>query len=156
MEHFSKRGLHGLLPLLVLSLFALCAVAVLLSGADAYRSLSQRDDASYTQRTAAGYISTKIHQTAQKELITVESFGDGSCLCLPSTYSNEKYITRLYCFDGKLCELFTLADILLTPQDGEVIVALDNFSCTQSDGLLTLRLASGEKLHFSLGEEAAR
>ena len=65
MEHFSKRGLHGLLPLLVLSLFALCAVAVLLSGADAYRSLSQRDDASYTQRTAAGYISTKIHQTAQ-------------------------------------------------------------------------------------------
>ena len=128
MKHSSKQTVQVILPLLVLSVFALCTLAVLLFGAQNYKELTHRDDSSYTQRTAVGYISGKIRQTASKEKITVESFGDGDCLCLPSTYENEEYITRLYCHNGNLCELFTPADITLDAQDGEIILPLENIA----------------------------
>ena len=160
MKNPSKHTLHTILPLLVLSLFAICAFTVLLFGAQNYKELTHRDDSSYTQRTAIGYISGKIRQTASKEKITVEAFGDGDCLCLPSTYENEEYITRLYCLDGNLCELFTPADIKLDACDGETILPLQDMAGSIDGGMLkiTLIYSQGDSapLRFYVGEEAAQ
>lgn len=160
MKSISKQGLHGILPLLILSVFALCVLAVLLFGAENYKELSQRDDLSYTQRTAVGYIGGKIRQVSDKSLISIERFGDGDCLCLPSNYENENYITRLYCHNGNLCELFTPVDISLDADSGEIILPVENIGLSIDGSLLkiTISHSNGESapLYFDLEGGAAK
>ena len=57
-----KRKTDALVVLLLFGVFAVCVLSVLLTGADAYQRLSERDRVSYDQRTAAQYLSTRVRQ----------------------------------------------------------------------------------------------
>ena len=61
-EHSRKHDLSSLLVLLLFAVFAVCILSVLLTSADTYRRLSDRDQDSYGRRTSAQYITTKIRQ----------------------------------------------------------------------------------------------
>lgn len=137
----TKHHMDGLLMLLLFGVFAVCVLIVLLTGARAYRGLTDRDRAAYDRRTCVQYIATKVRQGDLTGGVTVEPFGDTAALCLKDP---EGFITRLYCFDGYLMELYTFADGALEPQDGERIMPLAGLELTLEDGLLTAELQAGE------------
>lgn len=137
----TKHHMDGLLMLLLFGVFAVCVLIVLLTGARAYRGLTDRDRAAYDRRTCVQYIATKVRQGDLTGGVAVEPFGDAAALCLKDP---EGFITRLYCFDGWLMELYTFADGALEPQDGERIMPLAGLELTLEDGLLTAELQAGE------------
>ena len=51
---------RGLAALLLFGLFAFCVLAVLLTGAGAYRRLTARDQAAYEWRSCTQYIATRV------------------------------------------------------------------------------------------------
>ena len=57
-----KHHLDGLIALLLFGVFAVCVLVVLLTGADAYRRLTQRDEAAYDRRVCAQYMATRLRQ----------------------------------------------------------------------------------------------
>ena len=57
-----RHRMDGLLALLLFALFAACVLAVLLTGARAYRRLTLRDQASYNTRTCVQYVATRVRQ----------------------------------------------------------------------------------------------
>lgn len=157
-----KHQIDGLLALALLGLFAVCILAVLLSGARTYRRLAARDDAAYDRRTAVQYVATKVRQADRIGSVAVEEFGGVQALLLREELEGELYETRIYCHDGYLRELFTVADSGLLPEDGEKILPAQAFSValeTPGDRLrVALEVADGDcrelVLHLRSGEGA--
>lgn len=137
-KHQSK--LTGLMALTVFTLFAVCILLVLLTGADRYRDLTEQGGRDHVRRTAAGYLTTRVRQA---EGVRIEDFGGADALVLEETVDSEPYLTRVYCHDGWLRELYTAQSGSFSPADGETILEAEDLTLTLEDGLLRAELALG-------------
>ena len=97
-----QHHIDGLAALLLFGVFAVCVLAVLLTGADAYRRLTQRDQAAYDRRTCEQYLTTRVRQADRTGSMAIENRGGTDVLVLGA---DEEYITYIYHYDGWLMEL---------------------------------------------------
>lgn len=134
-----QHDISTLAGLLLLGVFAVCILSVLLTGAGAYRRLTARNNAALEQRSRIQYVATRVRQASAG--VRVASFGDGDALLLPEDIGGEAYLTRIYCHDGWLMELFSTADSPAAPEDGEKLIAADAMTLETDGGLLTLRVS---------------
>ena len=144
-----KFSIDNVLALVLFGIFALCVLGVLLLGARSYRQLTLRGQNSYNQRTAAQYIVTRVHQADRLDTLSV----DGTEVReLTETIEGEAYVTRVYCHDGYIRELFTPASYSFQPDAGECIFPAQTVSFTLDDNLLTTDIigADGESMQFSV------
>lgn len=129
-----KRGnrslrITALAPLLLFAVFASCVVIVLLFGADNYQKLTQRDQDSYQYRTAVQYLTTRVRQSDAVGTVFVGDFYEavpkesGNTVFIYKTVGDRVFYTRIYCYDGYLCELFAEKNETLEPEDGERVFA---------------------------------
>lgn len=150
-----KQHINGFSALLLFGLFAMCILAVLLIGGRTYRRLSERDHAAYTARTAAQYVATRVRQADAGDAVAVEEFGGGTALRLTEEIEGQTYVTRVYCYDGWLRELFAAADAEMTPADGEKVLEAASMTAQLTDSLLTVELDGQEiALHLRAGGAA--
>lgn len=113
-----QHNIDGLLVLLLFGVFAASILMVLLTGADAYKRLTDRDDSSYDMRTGAQYISGKLRQAVSGDNVSIEDFGGTPAICMTETIKGKEYITRIFYHDGYIREIFSAEDVDLTPDDG--------------------------------------
>ncbi len=136
-----KHHIDGLLALLVFGVFAACVLAVLLTGARAYRRLTDRDQAAYDERTCMQYVAARIRQADSLEGVAIEEFGDVTALVLGD---GGDYVTRVYCCDGYLMELYSDALSEFTPADGERVMEAEEMDLSLSERLLTVTVTGKE------------
>ena len=159
MKNEQKQLKMGsLLALMVFGVFAACLLFLLLTGADVYQKMRQRDTATYESRTAVQYMTTRVHQADRAESITAEAFDGLDALILREEIGGETYETKLYCYDGWLMELYAAADSDLSPADGEKILELKGLELSLQDGLLQakLTLPDGREEELSLQLRSGR
>ena len=123
-----ERSRSAIAALLLFGLFAIGILAVLLGGAGVYGRLTQRNGASYHRRTCTQYVATKLRQASSPEAVVVAAFGQADALVISQTIDGEEYLTRVYCYDGWLRELFAIAGGDFAPEDGEKILPLADLS----------------------------
>lgn len=147
-----SEHLEGLMALLLFGVFAVCLLVVLLTGADSYQRLTERDQAASDGRTCAQYLTTRVRQADEGQAVSVERFGDGGALCFTQSIVGEAYVTRIYVYDGWLMELFCRDGAELEPADGERIMSARSLEAEERDGLLRLSIApeSGEAVELLL------
>lgn len=138
--------------LIVFAAFAMCVLLVLLFGAKVYRSLVMRGKDSFEARTAAQYVTMRVHQA---EHVTVADFDGCEALVLSETIDGETYLTRVYCYDGFLRELFSAENAALTPEDGEKILPAEGLDVSVAEDLLTVQLDEQRVFLHLLGKGAA-
>ena len=136
----SKHHIDGLLALLLFGVFAACVLSVLLTGAQVYGRLTQRDQNAYNQRTGLQYLATQVRQAGRGELVRVEDFGGTEALVIAEEAEGQTYLTRVYCYDGWLWELFTAEGDGFQPQDGEKLLAARNLTLELENGVLRAQL----------------
>ena len=146
-NHSSKRNFIGLIPILLFVILAASVLSILSSGADTYASITERGNSTYTTRTAAQYISTKLRQS--DGVVGVEIFGQDTAVTITETINNQEYITRIYCYEGHLYELFSNALADMSPEDGEKLLPMDSMTATVDNGLLTIDIA-GQRIVFAI------
>ena len=130
-----QHHMDGLIALLLFGVFAACVMAVLLTGASAYRRLVQRDQAAYERRTCVQYIATRVRQADSLEGVSVSEMEGIPTLALSH---GDGYLTQVYCCDGWLMELYAAEDAGLAPGDGEPIMEADGLELSLEEGLLTV------------------
>lgn len=145
--------------LLLFGVFAVCILAVLLSGTGIYDRLTRRDAATFDIRSAVQYLSTRVHQAEGPGSLSLRpAEKDGVMISIAQTYAEEPYETLLYCRDGWLCELFVEAGVEIDPEAGEKILPVSHMDGHMENGLLTLTVVdeNGEQTLRLLvrGEEA--
>ena len=138
-ERNDLRSLSTLASLGLLAVFAVLILSVLLGGAGAYRRLTQKGQQQFDSRTCVQYIATKVRQAP--EGVQADTFGMSDALVIPQTYGEVQYVTRIYCYDGWLMELFTAASGDFAPEDGERLMPAKRLSLSLKDGLLTVLIA---------------
>ena len=136
-----KHNIDGLAALLLFGIFAACVLSVLLSGAGAYRRLTQRDLAAYDRRTGLQYVAARVRQADRQGAVTVEEFGGAPALCLEDA---EGYFTWVYYYDGYIAELYTSGDDGLTPADGDPVIAVQSLEFALKDGLLSVHMTDAQ------------
>jgi hypothetical protein len=153
------KTLSAVAALLVLAVFALTILGVLLGGAGVYRRLTQHVAASADSRSAAQYLATKVRQAPLPGQIQVLPFGEGLALQIPET-ENGAFVTRIYCHDGWLMELFCAEGSDLLPQDGEKVLPMERLTPSLEAGLLKLSITDSrgqtQELLLTLRGEVAR
>ena len=131
-----QHHIDGLAALLLFGVFAVCVLAVLLTGASAYRRLTQRDQAAYGRRTCAQYIATKVRQSdAGYGNIAVKDIGGAQALILDA---EQEYVTYLYSYDGWPWELYTWSGEPPVPGDGQQLRETEQISWSLEGLLLTV------------------
>lgn len=160
-EQREKHHIEALAVLLLFGVFATCILSVLLTGARAYRGLTDRDGAAYDERTTAQYLATKVRQADAAGQVWVAPFLAGGPVDDTLFLKEGDYCTRIYCYDGSIWELFAAADGGdFVMADGERIMPADGLSLALADGLLTLDVSlpggGSETVTLALrgGEEA--
>lgn len=135
-----KHNIDGLAALLLFAVFAVCILMVLLTGTDAYRRLTNRDSAAHAQRTAVQYVAQRVRQADRLDGVELEDFEGVQALVLGA---GEEYVTRIYCYDGSLMELYSAPADGLGPADGERIMAAQamELSAQETNGSETLTVA---------------
>ena len=136
----TKHHMDGLLALLLFGVFAVSILSVLLTGAQVYGRLTQRDQNAYNQRTGIQYLATKVRQAGQGGLVRVEDFGGEEALVIAEEAEGQTYLTRIYCHDGWLWELFTAEEDGFLPEDGEKLLAARDLTLELEDGVLRAEL----------------
>lgn len=131
----AKHNIDSLAALLLFAVFAACVLAVLLTGARAYRDITQRDRDAYNARIAAQYVAQRVRQADSLYGVAVEDFGGVQALVLGA---GEEYVTRVYCYDGALMELYCPADGSFGPEDGDKVVEASEMSLSMEDGVLDI------------------
>lgn len=133
-----KRSIDSLTALVLFGVFAACVLMVLLTGAEAYRRLTERNRDSFAERTCLQYVATKIRQAESGDKIYIEDLGEFEALCIPETIGERVFVTRIYCYDGWLREVFTSAGAECKPSDGEKIIQVEALDFELENGLLTI------------------
>ena len=145
MRNFCKNGsLSGLVALLTFVLFAISILFVLLNGAGVYRRLTQRDQYSYDSRTCAQYVATKMRHAPSPAAISTDTFGTVDSLRISQDIEGLEFVTRIYCYENWLMEIFTLADGDFFPEDGEKILPLSSLSVSQDGSVFSFILTDTE------------
>jgi len=135
-KHQSGQSISALAALVLLAVFAVGLLSVLLSGAGAYRRLSERDRNSYDSRTCIQYVAAKVRQAPAPGSVSLSKFGAGDCLILSEQVDGWEYLTRIYCYEGWLMELFAASGDDFAPEDGERLMPLNRFSLVLEGSLL--------------------
>ncbi|MCD7947764.1 MAG: DUF4860 domain-containing protein [Oscillospiraceae bacterium] len=128
----STNGLRLITVVLLCGLFFLFAVSVILFGSDLYRSMVDNTDVRYTQRTALSYLVNQVRRGDIAGGVSVETFGGSDALVV----REDGYITRLYCYNGQLCELFTEEGLDFAPEDGIAVLALASLTLSAQDNCI--------------------
>lgn len=145
MEKRASR-ITGFLVLVVFALFALCLLLVLLTGAGSYEALVNRGETTWETRTAAQYLTTRVRQGDTDGGIALEEFGGHSALVLRQKIDGESYLTRIYCYEGYLRELFTAENGSFSPEDGEKLLEMESLSFAWEGSVLSARFVpAGEE-----------
>jgi len=141
--HIKKLSISSLFPLLCFTVLAACIVIVLITGARLYSRSNTRDTEDYYHRTVTSYITTRVNQSRVAGDLFVGDFDDptpkesGDTLYFIERFGEATYVTRLYCYDGALYELFSPMSIELDPESGESVLPLSDLKFILKDGLLT-------------------
>lgn len=138
-----KHRIDGVFVLLLFSIFAVCVLLVLLTGAGSYRRLTERDAESYDQRIAVQYVAAKIRGADADDCIFTGDFSgtaasDGDTLHLLEKIGGVLYDTRVYYYEGYIRELFTAADAAFSPEDGNPVLSARGLAFDWNGRLLTV------------------
>lgn len=134
------RKTTDFITLAVFAMLAVCMLAVLASGAGIYSRLTSRAKSQYDSRTVSRYLTTRIHQADAAGQLSLEEFGETPAIVLREELGGEVYLTRIYCYEGYLRELFTPENGTFSPEDGEKLLPAQALTPNRQGGLLFLEL----------------
>ena len=158
-ERTGSHNIDVLAALLLLCAFAMCILSVLMAGTKSYRSLTARDQAAFERTSRALYVSTRIRRAESRGAVSCAEENGFDTIRLTEIIGGEEYVTRIYCCDGWIRELFSRSDLKFDPKAGEKVSEAASFEVTESgaDGrIMTVVIDGGtdeaETLYFSLQE----
>jgi len=101
-----------------------------------------------------------VRQAHDAQAVSIETADGTELLTLTEVIDGQPYLTRLYCHDGYLRELFSCAENDFFPEDGEMVLPAQAMDLSLNDGLLSVTITVNEEpLYLNLalrgGEGAA-
>ena len=139
-------------------IFALSAVFLITVGANIYgKTVSHMED-NFNCRTSFAYVTEKIRQADQNGAVSVGELHELPAILITETVDDTRYITYLYQCNGYLKELMVREDTPLSPEAGQDILPVTEFSFEEvNDKLLafTITTTDGSSCRLFVSKRSA-
>lgn len=139
---------------LLLGVFAVFSTLMVLLGAQLYRGIVDQTEIHNARRVLYSYVNNAVRGNNAENLIRTENIAGIDVLVFDWIADDEHYETKVYCYDGKLRELFSAADQGFEPGYGEVICKAQAFRPELAGGMLKIYVEDAEgrarTLHMAL------
>ena len=134
IEKLKKRHVIDLLfPIVLFLVLAASSLFLVILAANDYKKSVAWEESNYQSRTCLSYVTEKIRQSDENGGIEAGTFDGIPCLILRQTFGEQSYVTYLYSYEGKLCELFVQEGVLLQASDGQGIMDVNGFRITEQE-----------------------
>ena len=141
--------------LLLFCVYAGCVLLCLMMGANVYRRTVDGIDARFAEQTTLSYLTARVRAFNERGGVRIVQFGDGDALEMTETLDGVEYVTMIYCYGGRLCELYAEAGLDFPPEAGEAVAEAAGLSVEMLDGgLMKLSVTGGGSVLVALVEGA--
>lgn len=127
--------------------FCICALSVIVIGANVYQTTTKNMNDNFTTKTALSYLVEKVRQNDTKGTLEAVDWNGTNALRFRQESNEAVYVTYIYAYDGNLKELFVKEGVACSPQDGQTIMAVRDFQIEQNPGNLYRITITDEKGH---------
>lgn len=129
----NRHTIDIIFPLTFMLMFGFCALLVVMQGARIYEKTTAGLRENYTVRTAVTYLQEKVREHSDPARVSVVSTECGPMLRLEQSRGGKDYVTCIYQKDGSLRELFCLKDSGFSPDAGQELMPVDDFSVEKEE-----------------------
>ena len=134
----------------VLVIFCVFAASVLISlmfGGSIYKNTTDKANEKYDENICLSYIWMKVKNSDVIDSVYTDKFHDLTVLCLDEDYDYVTYQTRIYIYEGWVCELFSELGLEFYPYAGDQIIRADalEFESLES-GLIKATVNNSESM----------
>ncbi|MBR1607060.1 MAG: DUF4860 domain-containing protein [Clostridia bacterium] len=136
----SSHAISGVFVFLLLGIFAVFSTVMVLLSARAYKGAVDRLAAHNAARIAPAYLRSMVRADDEMDVVFVEEKAGVTSVTLRNVYDGEAYVTRMYCWEGMLCEWFSEEASEFIPAEGESVCACEALTAQTLPGLLSVRL----------------
>lgn len=147
MNHQQEHHIIDILFVIALfCIFALSAVFLITVGANIYgKTVSHMED-NFNCRTSFAYVTEKIRQADKNGAVSVGELDGLPAILITESVGDTHYITYLYEYNGILKELMIREDTPLSPEAGQDILPVTEFSFQEiNDTLFAFTIATDEE-----------
>lgn len=148
----NEHTISSVFVFLLITVFVIFSMLMIMLGIRAYHSTEVRSGANSSYRLLSSYVRSKIRAEDGFAEVRTENIDGIDMLTLGEDYDGEKYVTRIYCSDGKLREWFSREENPFEPAAGDEICAAQGFEASVQENLLTARMQdeNGEWIETSI------
>ena len=118
MKTIRSSKVDTVFVLIIFCVFAISMLMVLMLGASIYKNMTVVSRDGYDERTTLSYFWTKLKNGDEEGRVYLGDFQGIPALCLAEVYGDTTYLTMIYKYQGKVCELFTEEGVQLDPDAG--------------------------------------
>lgn len=116
-----------LLPVALLLMFAVSALAVLMFATRTYQSTTQNSSRNDSSRIVLSYVSEKVHRYDSAGKISIDTVDGHEVLLLEQEHGENRYYTLIYMYENELKELFVKADSTMDLAYGRTVMEISDF-----------------------------
>jgi len=138
MNKTGRSTLSGVAVLIPLLIFALLSMLLTAMGISVYKGVVVGSEQNYGKRMAVSYITNRVRRADRAGKVAVGKFGGSDALFLSREYSGTEYVTKIYYYDGSVCELFSPADAEIDANAGTALIPAQAFSIATGSGFITV------------------
>lgn len=145
--------------LALLCTFIIGSLVLMNVGVHVYKNIVENNAQNFRLRASLSYVATKVRQYDMADTISVREEDGVPMLVFQEELEGSKYLTRIYCYDGNMMELFQEEGLEHDLKDGFEIMELDNLQIQkQGNQILLTAMDDGEKesLTLSLRSDSSR
>lgn len=134
------HAISGAFVFLLLGVFAVFSTLLVLLCAQAYRNTVDQTALHGEARIMQAFVRNTLRAEDASGAIGVLQQDGITALTITDSYGGDEYIRYIYCYNGKLRDLFIASEFGFRPEDGEEICAAADFQAVLEDGLLKAEL----------------
>ena len=141
-EH--SHTIAGVFVFLLLGVFAVFSTMLVLFGAQAYRSITERSAEHEADRTLYAYVLNSLRGEDAAGTVGLRSENGMDMVTVAYDDFGESFEKRMYCYDGYLRELLIPAESEFNPAAGEQICEASDFQAQINGNLITIEMTGAD------------
>ena len=129
---------------LLFLLFIVTMLMAIMMGTNVYKNLQAIQDKADNQRSGANLISSIVHTNDAIDAVAIGEGPEGQSLVLVENTASGSYETRIYKYQGKIVEEYSIEGTPYNPQRAiSSIIPANTFSVSYSKSLLSVETDEG-------------
>lgn len=129
--------------IVLFTVFIVSILITLMVGTSIYRQLAVQQQAADDARLSLNLIANSVRANDATGAVATGDGPEGPALVLVERLQTGTYETRIYLYEGKVLEEYSVAGVPYTPEKATVVTTSEVFSFSYSKGLLSITTDAG-------------